>query len=110
VAFGIGSLILMEDKSLRISPFLIAGTTIISAACILWLTGRIYIIRNKKIRTGAEALIGMTGEAIYDFDGRGRIWLLGESWQVEAYGRVRKGEEVKIIDQDGLKLTVERVL
>jgi membrane-bound serine protease (ClpP class) len=110
VAFGIGSLILMEEKSLRISPFLIAGTTIISAGCILWLTGRIYTIRNKKIRTGAEALIGMTGEAIYDFDGSGRIWLLGESWQVKANGRVRKGEEVKIIAQDGLKLTVERVL
>ncbi len=109
VAFGVGSLILMEEESLRISLFLIAGTTIISAACILLLTGRIYTMRNKKIRTGAEALIGMTGEAIYDFDESGRIWLFGESWQVKTTGRVRKGEEVKIIGQVGLVLTVERV-
>lgn len=66
-------------------------------------------MRGKKNRTGAEALIGMTGEAIYDFDDCGRIWLFGESWQVKTTDRVRKGEEVKIIGQDGLVLTVERV-
>ncbi len=109
VAFSVGSLILMEDEGLQISLFLIAGTTIFSAACIFWLSGRIYTMRNKKIRTGAEALIGMTGEAIYDFDGNGRIWLLGESWQVKTTGGVRKGEEVKIIARDGLELTVERI-
>ena len=109
IAFGVGSLILMEEDSLQISLFLIAGTTVISAVCILWLTRRIYTLRNTKIKTGAEALIGMTGEAICDFDGSGRIWLLGESWQVKTAGRVRKGEEVKIIARHGLELTVEKI-
>ncbi len=109
IAFCIGSIIMMDDVSMRVSPVLIAGTAIISAACILWLTGRIYSVRNKKIRTGMEALIGMTGEVIADFDGSGRIWLLGESWQVRTTGSIRKGEIVKVISQNGLELTVERV-
>ncbi len=109
VAFSVGSLILIKDESLQISLFLIAGTTIVSAVCILLLTGRIYSMRNTKVRTGAEALIGMTGEAISDFEGSGRIWLLGESWQVKTTGQVKKGEHVEIIAQEGLQLTVKKL-
>lgn len=109
IAFGVGSLILMEEDSLQISLFLIAGTTVVSAVCILWLTRRIYTLRNTKIKTGAEALIGMTGEAVCDFEGSGRIWLLGESWQVKTAGRVRKREELKVIARHGLELTVEKI-
>ncbi len=109
VAFAVGSLILMKEESLRISLSLIGGTTLVSAAFILWLMGRLYSIRKKGIRTGAEALIGMTGEAIDDFEGSGRIWLLGESWQVKATGKVRKNEKVKVTAQDGLELKVEKI-
>ncbi|MCP3889891.1 MAG: nodulation protein NfeD, partial [Desulfobulbaceae bacterium] len=108
IAFCVGSLILIDEEGLQISYSLIVGTTIISTTCILLLSERVYRMRNKKVRTGAEALIGMRGEAIEDFEDAGRIWLLGESWQVktETSGKVKKGEQVTIIAQDGLELTV----
>ncbi len=107
VAFAVGSLILIDDESLRIPTSLIIGTTAVSAVFILLLTGRALTIRKKKVRTGAEALIGMIGEAAEDFDGEGRIWLLGESWQAISSEKIRKGEKVKITSRNGLQLTVE---
>jgi membrane-bound serine protease (ClpP class) len=107
VAFAIGSLILIDDETLRISIPIIVGTTATSAVLILLLMGRMLTIRKKKVRTGGEALIGMIGEAAYDFAGEGRIWLMGESWQAKSSGMIGKGEKVRITSRSGLELTVE---
>lgn len=106
-ALAVGSLILIDDESLRISLTTIIGTTAISAILILLLMGRVLSIRKKKVRTGEEALIGMIGEACTDFTGEGRIWLLGESWQARSSGSVGKGEKVRVTSRIGLQLTVE---
>jgi membrane-bound serine protease (ClpP class) len=107
VAFAAGSLILIDDESLRIPTTMIIGTTAVSATFLLLLMGRVLAIKKKKVRTGAEALIGMVGEASADFEGEGRIWLLGESWQAISSGTIRKGEKVRITSRKGLELTVE---
>jgi membrane-bound serine protease (ClpP class) len=109
VAFGVGSLILIDDESLRVSIPVIIGTTATSAFFILLLMGRLFTIRNKQVRTGEEALIGMIGEAAHDFDGEGRIWLLGESWLARSSGMIDKGEKVRITARNGLELTVEKI-
>jgi membrane-bound serine protease (ClpP class) len=109
VAMAVGSLILIDDESLRISITAIIGTTGISAVLILFLMSRVYSIRKKKVRTGEEALIGMIGEAAMDFTGEGRIWLLGESWRATSTDRIGKGEKVRITSRIGLELTVESV-
>jgi membrane-bound serine protease (ClpP class) len=107
VAFAVGSLILIDDESLRIPTTMIIGTTAVSAVFLLLLMSRVLAIRKKKVRTGAEALIGMVGEASGDFEEEGRIWLLGESWQAISSGTIRKGEKVRITSRKGLELTVE---
>ncbi len=109
IAFGVGSLILMKEESLRVSLSLIGGTTLVSVAFILWLMSRLVLMRKKRVRTGGEALIGMTGEAIDDFEGSGRIWVLGESWQAKTTQRVKKSEKVMVVAQEGLELTVEKI-
>jgi len=109
VAFAVGSLLLIDDESLKISISLITATTAISAILILLLMGRVLTIRKKKVRTGEEALIGMTGEAAENFAEEGRIWLLGESWLAESSDKIRKGEKVMITSRNGLKLTVKRI-
>jgi membrane-bound serine protease (ClpP class) len=108
VAFGVGSLILIDDENLRISLPIIFGTTGISVVFILLLMGRVIAMRKKKVRTGEEALIGMIGEAAKDFDGEGKIVILGELWQAKSSAPIHKGEKVKITSRDGLELTVER--
>lgn len=108
VAFGIGSLILIDDENLRISLPVIIGTTGISAVFILLLMGRVIALRKKKVRTGEEALIGMIGEAAKDFEGEGKIWISGELWQAKSSIPIHKGEKVRVISRDGLELTVKR--
>jgi membrane-bound serine protease (ClpP class) len=109
VAFAVGSLILIDDASLRVSLPVIVSTTVVSALLILLLVGRMLTLRKKKVRTGEEALIGMIGEAAHDFAGEGRIRLLGESWQAKSAERIRQGEKVRVISRNGLELTVEKI-
>ena len=106
VAFAIGSLILLDEESLRISLTLVAGTTLVSAAFVFWMMGRMASLRRRPVRTGAEALIGMTGEVREDFHGEGRVWLMGESWQVKAGESLQKGDKVQVKAKEGLVLTV----
>jgi len=107
ISFFVGSLILMDDENLKISFSLIAGISVVSAACILLLAGRFVSLKGKKVRTGREAMIGKTGEAQSDFFGSGRIWVYGESWQARSERPVHRGDTVVITSVDDLELTVE---
>jgi membrane-bound serine protease (ClpP class) len=107
VAFVIGSIILMDDDSMRISLPLIIGTGIFSGAFFLWLIGRLITMGKKKVRTGAEEMIGAIGEAMEDFAAQGRIWIHGESWRASSPEPVKKGQKVRVISQDGLLLNVK---
>ncbi len=106
IAFVVGSFILIDEESLRIAYPVIGTTTAASALFIAWLAGRMFVMRGRRFRTGSEGMIGMTGEAIDDFEGAGRIWLMGESWQAKAETKIKKGERVKVTGKDGLELSV----
>ncbi|MCL7487722.1 MAG: nodulation protein NfeD [Desulfobulbaceae bacterium] len=107
VAFVIGSIILMDDESMRISLPLIIGTALFSGAFFLWLIGRLISMGKKKVRTGAEEMIGAIGEAMEDFTAQGRIWIHGESWGAVSPEPVKKGQKVRVVSQDGLLLNVK---
>ena len=106
VSFVVGSIILMDEESMRISIYLIGGTALASAAFILWVMSRLFTISRKKVRTGAEVMVGSIGEAMADFTDEGRIWVLGESWRALSPTPVKKGQKVQVISQDGLLLQV----
>ena len=109
IAFIIGSLILFDEESIRISRTLIMTTTVLSATFIFLLIGRMLTFRKRKITTGKEALIGMTGVVIEDCPENCRIRLLGESWQVVCSDALQQGEVVQVTGIDGLVLTVEKL-
>jgi len=106
-AFMVGSIILMDEESMRISLPLIITTGIASGSFFFWLMSRLYAMRRKKVITGTELMIGSVGEAMDDFAGSGRVWVLGESWRAQCTGRVRKGQKVRVTAQDGLLLQVK---
>ena len=109
VSFVVGSIILMDEESMRISLPLIGGTALVSAAFILWVMGRLYTISRKKMITGAEIMIGSTGEAMTDFTDEGRVWVQGESWRALSPTPLKKGQKVQVISQDGLLLNVKKI-
>ena len=107
VAFIFGSVILMDEKSMQISLYLVGSTALFFLFCILWLAGNLLSIRRKPVITGKEQILDATGVAIADFSVDGRVRILGESWQASSTIPVKKGEKVRILALDGLQLSVE---
>jgi membrane-bound serine protease (ClpP class) len=107
IAFVVGSIILMDEKGMRISLFLIGSTALVSVVFLLWVMGRIFSMRRKKVVTGAEEMIGITGEAMEDFTDKGRVWVHGESWQAQSTAPVKKGQKIEVTAKDGLLLKVK---
>lgn len=107
VAFVFGSVILLDDAHLRISLPLIGGLALVSAGFMLWTLTRLLRLRRRPPQTGEEALIGQLATAQHDFDGEGRVRLLGESWLARAPGPVRRGDRLRVLAVDGLHLSVE---
>jgi membrane-bound serine protease (ClpP class) len=64
------------------------------------------LLRNR-VRTGAEALAGMTAEVVDDLDPDGRVRVRGELWNASSARPVKAGERVVVRQVDGLRLQVE---
>ena len=52
-------------------------------------------------------MLDAVGVVMDYFTGNGRVWILGESWQASSSTPLKKGEKVRILSQEGLKLAVE---
>ena len=65
-------------------------------------------LRRKKV-TGAEGMIGLTGEVVVSLTPKGVIKVSGEHWQAKCLDEdIEAGEEVEIVRIDRLKLEVRR--
>jgi membrane-bound serine protease (ClpP class) len=107
IAFAAGSLILIDDQTMRVALPTIMGTTAISALLVILLMSRVAMMRRKRIHTGVEAMVGTMGEARSDFTGSGLVWVNGESWNAHSSVPVKKGDQVKILSVNGLDLIIE---
>jgi membrane-bound serine protease (ClpP class) len=62
-----------------------------------------------RVRTGPEALAGLTAEVVEDCAPLGRVRVRGELWNASCASPVRAGERVVVRSVDGLRLEVEPV-
>jgi membrane-bound serine protease (ClpP class) len=60
-----------------------------------------------RVRTGPEALAGMTAEVVEDCAPQGRVRVRGELWNASCDRPVRAGERVVVRRVKGLRLEVE---
>src|SRR5690606_38534590 len=108
-AFIIGSVILMDTDIPGYGvPMSIIGT--ISAIAGVALLATIWFaVRSKQARivSGREEMVGLTGTALKDFEGRGMVFVHGERWLAKSVAPVRKGQEVRVVGMKGLVLEVE---
>ncbi len=109
IAFVFGSIMLLDTgvPGYGVSIPLIGMFALLSAGFILFVVGMAVKARRRPVVTGEEELIGATGEALEDFDQAGRVRVHSELWEARATSPVRKGAGVRVIDRDGLLLTVE---
>jgi membrane-bound serine protease (ClpP class) len=60
-----------------------------------------------RVRTGAEALVGMSAEVVEECAPRGRVRLRGELWTAVSSAPATVGETVVVRAVDGLRLEVD---
>ncbi len=107
VAFIVGSIILLDERTLQISLPLIGGTALISSAFFLWIVRMLMRLRRKKVVSGAEDMIGSIGEATEDFSTQGQVRVQSEIWAAETTEPVVEGQRVEVLSMEGLRLRIK---
>lgn len=111
VAFAVGALFLFDpgesDIHFAVAWPLIAGATAASVLFLAGVLGFAVKARRHPVRTGAEEMIGSTGEVVSWQDGQGRIHAHGEMWEAKSNQALATGQKVRITGRVGLTLMVE---
>ena len=109
-AFAIGSLMLIDTEvdAFRLDWRLVAGSTaVLGGVAFLMLTYGL-AAQGRKVTTGKQGLIGMTGEVLDWEGGEGHVMVDGERWHAISPDALRPGETIKVTALDGLTLKVKK--
>ena len=104
-----GSLMLFDrniDPFLRISWSVLIGTVAFSALFFGIFISMAVRSQFLKPATGAEGIIGAEGDAVTDFNGGGKVFVVGEFWDARGAGLIRKGDRVVVESVEGMTLVV----
>lgn len=110
VAFVVGSVMLLDADvpGFTIAWPLIATLALTSAAFFIVVAGMAARAWRRRVVSGAEELQGSRGEVLEPFvDGCGWIRVHSETWQGVCSRPLRRGDRVRVVARDGLRLTVE---
>jgi len=109
-AFVIGSVILIDTDApgFGIALPLIVAVAVSSALLILLIIGMALKARARPVVSGAEELIGATGQVVDAFEAEGLVRVHGEVWSARADGRLERNDRVRVTGREGLTLLVSR--
>jgi membrane-bound serine protease (ClpP class) len=65
-------------------------------------------VRDKRVSTGAETLIGVSATVVRACRPDGQVRISGETWDARCEEGADPGEPVVVVGRDGLVLVVER--
>jgi len=111
VSLVIGSLLLFQSPApyYRLAIQVIIAVVIFSVVFFGWIVGMAIRAQKKKVVTGKEGLLLELGLTTTDLDLEGTVMIHGELWNAQSTeGRINKGEKVKVVKIDGMKLKVKR--
>jgi len=110
LAMVLGSLMLFgtSDESYRVSWSLIL-TTVFLVTCFAYIVIRKTISAHRcKPASGKEGLLGEWGTADSDISPEGKAFVHGEYWDAWSEEHIRKGERIRVVDLEGMRLKVIR--
>jgi membrane-bound serine protease (ClpP class) len=107
-AFAFGALLLIDSDApgFGIPLALIATVTLVSAAFVIGIAGMAAKARRRPVVSGAQRMIGASGEVIECAGQEGWAEVEGERWKVRATAPLSTGERVRVTRVDGLTLEV----
>jgi membrane-bound serine protease (ClpP class) len=114
VSTFLGSIMLIRTSSLlefaEISWVVVITSVAVTTFFFVFLIGLGLKAQRKKPTTGIEGVIGEIGEALTSLKPDGTVRVHGEFWQAESTsGKIDKGEHVRVVQIQDLKLKVEQV-
>ncbi|MBW8330335.1 MAG: nodulation protein NfeD, partial [Thiobacillus sp.] len=109
IAFVIGSVMLIDTDlpGYGIPWMLIVPLAITSALFSFFVAGMAVKARARPVMTGAEEMIGATGEVLDDIDHEGWARVHGEQWRVRSRTPLKRGSRVRVRARHDLVLDVE---
>jgi membrane-bound serine protease (ClpP class) len=110
ISIILGSIFLFKDGAAnRANPFLMAGTTIVISAVLVFIANRVVAAQRKRISTGREEFKGSIAVVRTALNPEGIVFFQGELWKAALdQGSAAPGEEVIITGLAGLKLFVTK--
>ena len=94
----------------RVSPLVIVPVAAGAAAFFLIAVRAAMRMRHRKVITRDELLVGREGVVVRDLDPRGVVQVASEEWTADAVrGTPARGDRVRVVAMDGLRLKVEPV-
>lgn len=110
VSFVLGATMLFDAPipEMRISFKVIGVAVAMITATMLFLLFMVVTLHRKKPLTGIQGLMQEIGTAQTDIHESGQVFIHGEIWSATAGDPIQKGEKVRIVEVDGLKLKVEK--
>ncbi|MDK9737446.1 nodulation protein NfeD [Vibrio sp. D404a] len=108
-AFSLGSIMLMDTEvpGYQIALPLIIGISLFSVGFIVVTISMLVRVRNQRVTTGMEAVVGGTGKVVSGFPGSGRVLVEGEIWQAKCTDKLQAGQSIRVTKLTGLSLDVE---
>jgi membrane-bound serine protease (ClpP class) len=115
VAFALGAAFLFDpagaDFRLAVAWPVVISATLTSALLLMGLLGFLMRSRRAAVVTGAEEMLGLVGRVASwgtgpGGEGEGRVLVHGETWTAHATVPLAPGQRVKVVDREGLRLTV----
>ncbi len=108
VSFILGSLFMFRGPAeFTVHLGVILPLAVLIGAWNIFILGKIVQARIKQPQTGKEGLIGKIGTAQTEIKNKGKIFIHGELWEAQSNQKIKKGEKVKVVAVEGLKLTVK---
>ncbi|MCP5433300.1 MAG: nodulation protein NfeD, partial [Alphaproteobacteria bacterium] len=108
IAMGTGAFLLFDTDvpGLKVSLPFILGTVGVTAFIVFVVGTYAISAQRRRIATGADNLIGMTGRVVRWSGGEGIVHADGETWRARSEDALAEGQEVTIKALDGLTLVV----
>jgi len=63
---------------------------------------------SRRVTTGEEGMVGLTGDAATDLSPRGRVFVHSEYWNAVSDEEIPAGTSVVVVSVDGMMLKVKR--
>ncbi|MBN2103920.1 nodulation protein NfeD [bacterium] len=109
ISFVVGALMLFKTPGVKVSLTVLIPVLVVFVG--LMLIGLMLAIRTRltKPTTGKQGLVGEIGVALQNITKEGQVSVHGEVWKAVADERIKKGDQIEVLEINRLKLRVKKV-